>query len=254
MRHFETTSQFYRSKEWEYCKQQVIQRELEKSTDGVIRCGLCGEPIVKGFNPSERNNKGAIVFHHKIYLNNFNVNDASISINPDNIMVLHWSCHNEIHKRFGQGQVGNRVEKKVYLVTGASCSGKTTFVHDRMQEGDIVLDIDDIWEMVSGQARYIKPQSLKPIVFSIRDEIKGMIARGLGSWRNAFIIEGLPNAMERRKEADRYKAHNVEVVTMDTGEDECLARLNINPQGRDLKTYEGYIKEYFRRFTSDENL
>ena len=115
MRHFETTSQFYRSKEWEQCKQQVIQRELEKSTDAVIRCGLCGEPIVKGFNPNDKNNKGAIVFHHKIYLNNFNVNDASISINPDNIMVLHWSCHNEIHKRFGQGQVGNRIEKKVYL-------------------------------------------------------------------------------------------------------------------------------------------
>ena len=63
MKQYESTAQFYKSQDWANCKAQG----------------------------------NAIVFHHKKYLTNQNVNDASISINPNNIMVVHWQCHNEIH-------------------------------------------------------------------------------------------------------------------------------------------------------------
>lgn len=248
MRHFDNLPQFYGSKEWEQCKAQVLQERLR--SDGTIICEHCGQPILKGFNPQANNNKGAIVFHHKIYLNQLNVNDASISINPDNIMVCHWSCHNQIHERFGYSGGNNRPEKKVYLITGASCSGKTSFVKERIEPNDIVLDIDDIWQMVSGQERYIKPSALKPIVFRIRDEIKDLISKGLGTWRNAYIIESLPSKQDRQREADRYRAFNVEIITLDTPMDECLTRLLQNPQGRDIKSYQGYIEDYFARYSN----
>ena len=137
----------------------------------------------------------------------------------------------------------------MYIITGASCSGKTTFVRDRLQENDLIVDIDDLWQMVSGQDRYIKPNALKPIVFKIRDELKGLIQRGTGTWRNAFIIESLPSKQDRDREADRYKAFNVEVITMDVSKDECMNRLHNNPSGRNIKAYEDYINEYFIRFT-----
>jgi predicted kinase len=247
MKFYKSTYDFYRSDDWKQCKAQVLHQRIK--TDGVIYCEHCGKPIVKGFNPDKNNNGGAIVFHHKIYLNNFNINDASVSINPDNIQIVHWNCHNEIHQRFGFSGTNNIPEKKVYLITGASCSGKTSWVKERMQENDLILDIDDIWQMVSGQDRYIKPNSLKPIVFKIRDELKGLISRGTGTWRNAFIIESLPSKQDREREADRYKAFNVEVITLDTSKDECLQRLHTNPNGRDIKAYEQYINEYFSRFT-----
>ncbi len=246
MKTYKSTYDFYRGEDWAYCKAQVLQQRLK--ADGSIICEHCGKPIVKGFNPSANNNAGAIVFHHKIYLNNLNVNDASISINPNNIQIVHWSCHNEIHQRFGFSGGNNIPEKKVYLITGASCSGKTSYVKERIQANDIVVDIDDIWEMVSGQPRYIKPNALKPIVFKIRDELKGLIQRGTGTWRNAFIIESLPSKQDREREADKYKAFNVEVVTMDATQDECLQRLHNNPSGRDIKSYEGYINEYYSRY------
>lgn len=245
MRHYDSTAQFYRGEDWANCKAQVLS---ERQRGGAIYCEHCGQPILKGFNPNANNNAGAIVFHHKKYLNAQNVNDAAIAINPENIAVLHWSCHNEVHERFGFG--GNTIpEKKVYLITGPSCSGKTSFVRERLQPNDIVLDIDDIWQTISGQPRYIKPNSLKSVIFAVRDEIKGLIGRGAGTWRNAFIIESLPAKMDRQREADRYKAFNVEIITMPATKEECLARLQSNPNGRDVKTYEKYITEYFARYS-----
>lgn len=246
MKTYKSTYDFYRSEDWSQCKTQVLFQRTK--ADGVVYCEHCGKPIIKGFNPSANNNKGAIVFHHKIYLNNFNVNDASISINPDNIQIVHWSCHNEIHQRFGFSGSNNIAEKKVYLVTGPSCSGKTSWVKERLQENDLVVDIDDIWQMVSGQSRYIKPNALKPIVFKIRDELKGLIQRGTGTWRNAFIIESLPSKQDREREADRYKAFNIEIVTLDTSQEECMNRLHSNPDGRNINDYEKFIKEYFSRY------
>lgn len=240
MKHYDNTVQFYNGSDWEHCKAQVTQERLK---DGALYCEHCGKIIVKNFNPNAKNNKGAIVYHHKIYLTNQNVNDASISINPNNIAVLHWQCHNEVHERFTGG--APKVERKVYLITGASCSGKTTFVKERLQVGDIVLDIDDIWEVVSGQPRYTKPNSLKPIVFNIRNTLKDQIAKGAGTWRNAYIIESLPIATDRKCEAERYKAHNVEVITMEATREECLNRLYADPRGRNIKAYEEYINNYY---------
>ena len=240
MRTYSTLTQFYNSADWANCKAQVTQ---ERMKDGALYCEHCGEIILKSFNPNANNNKGAVVYHHKTYLTTQNVNDASISINPQNIAVLHWQCHNEVHNRFNGTAVA--IERKVYIIAGAPLSGKTTFV----RAGDIVLDIDDIWQMASGQPRYTKPSSLKPIIFNMRLTIKEQIAKGAGSWRNAYIIESLPLATDRKREAERYKAHNCEIITMEASREECLNRLYAMPNGRDIKAYEGYINSYYEDYT-----
>lgn len=244
MKTYDNTTQFYNGQDWANCKAQVTQERLKS---GALYCEHCGKIILKSFNPNAKNNKGAVVYHHKIYLTNQNVNDASISINPANIAILHWQCHNEVHGRFNGAAVA--VERKVYLVTGAPLSGKTTFVRERMQEGDLVFDIDDLWQMLSGQERYIKPNTLKTMVFNLRLAVKEQIAKGAGGWRNAYIIESLPLATDRKREAERYKAHNTEIITMEASREECLNRLYTMPNGRDIKSYEEYINNYFDDYT-----
>ena len=244
MKQYDNTTQFYNGNDWANCKAQVAQERLKGD---ALYCEHCGEVIVKSFNPNANNNKGAIVFHHKKHLTNQNVNDASIAINPANIAVLHWQCHNIVHNRFNGTAVA--VERKVYLITGAPLSGKTTFAKEHMQEGDILLDIDDIWQTLSGQARYIKPNAIKAIVFNMRLALKEQIARGAGTWRNAYIIESLPLATDRKREAERYKAHNCEIITMEASREECLNRLYAMPNGRDIKAYEEYINNYFDDYT-----
>ncbi len=244
MKTYQNTTQFYNSQDWANCKAQVTQDRLK---EGALFCEHCGKIILKSFNPNAKNNKGAVVYHHIKHLTNENVNDASISINPTNIAILHWSCHNEVHNRFNGTAVA--VERKVYLITGAPLSGKTTFVRERVQEGDLVFDIDDLWQILSGQERYVKPNSLKTIIFNTRLAIKEQIQKGSGGWRNAYIIESLPLATDRKREAERYKAHNVEIITMEASREECLNRLYAMPNGRDIKAYEEYINNYFDDYT-----
>ena len=244
MRHYDNVTQFYNGQDWANCKAQVTQERLK---DGALYCEYCGKVILKSFNPNAKNNKGAIVYHHKIHLTNDNVNIASIAVNPANIEVLHWQCHNEVHNRFN-GTAG-AVERKVYIITGASCSGKSTFVREHLQEGDIVFDIDDLWQILSGQPRYTKPPAIKRAVFNMRNAIKEQIQLGAGSWRNAYIIESLPLATDRKREVERYKAHNCEIINMDISREECLQRLYANPNGRNIKEYEEYINNYFDDYT-----
>ena len=73
---------FYHSKAWEKCRKVYIQ-----STNG-----LCERCLGLGIY-----NAGKIV-HHKIPLTESNYQDAAISLNPDNLMLLCHACHEEIHK------------------------------------------------------------------------------------------------------------------------------------------------------------
>lgn len=239
MRNYTTRASFYAGEDWSNCKAQVLNERLK---NGAVYCEHCGGVILKEFNPREKNNAGAMVFHHKIPLTAANMNNAAIAINPNNIAILHWQCHNEVHKRF----TGSQPEKKVYLITGAPCSGKTTFARERMEEGDVIVDIDDIWQQISGQPRYTKPNSLKPLVFATRDAQEEQVRMGAGTWRNAFIIRSLPLAMDRKRLAERLGA---EVVTIDTPQEKCIERLRENPQGRDVAEYEKHIKKYFMMFS-----
>ena len=50
-------------------------------------------------------------------------------------------------------------------------AGKSSWVKAAMSEGDLVIDLDNLWEAVSGCDRYVKPYKLKPIVFKLRDTL-----------------------------------------------------------------------------------
>ena len=83
-------SRFYKSPEWEgLIKLLKIERV---GNDGLLRCEHCGEPITRAYD---------CIAHHIKQLTPDNVDDYSISLNPDNIMLVHHKCHNAIHARFG---------------------------------------------------------------------------------------------------------------------------------------------------------
>lgn len=233
---------FYTSNEWNLCKQQVLQDRIKE--DGAIYCEHCGKIILKEFNPQGNDNAKAMIFHHKKELNENNYNDYNISLNPDNIAIVHFKCHNEIHDRF-QGGVLAKAQRKVYIVHGAICSGKSTFVKDNMESGDCILDLDDIWVAVSGQSKYTKPSELNDVVFALRLSLLEQIKMRSGKWRNAWIISTEAYPIQRTRLAQQL---NAELIHIDTPKEICLQRLYDNPNGRDIKTYEGYINTYFDKY------
>ena len=177
-----TLANFYKSDEWVKFTRAI---KLERTnSDGVIICEECRKPIIKAYD---------CICHHKTYLTDSNVNDYSISLNPENIALVHHKCHNEIHNKLGY------VKKEVYLVYGSPLSGKTSYVKSVMNEGDLIVNIDNIWECVSGLDRYVKPGKLNAVVFGMRDSLLEMIKMRVGKWDNAYIVGGYPLISERER-------------------------------------------------------
>lgn len=220
---------FYKSKEWVNLM-QVLRLERVNS-DGLLLCEHCGKPIVAKYD---------CIGHHVTELTEQNYLDANIALNPENIMLIHHRCHNKIHNKLGIGI------KNVYLVYGSPCSGKSTFVRDNMEYGDMVIDIDSIWQCVSGCDRYNKPNRLKQNVFSMRNHMIDMVRMRHGNWLNAWIIGGYPLISERER---LCKSLNAREIFIDTNKDECIQRLCNNPDGRNVDDWKKYIDEWWEIFS-----
>ena len=172
--------------------------------------------------------------HHKVLLTPSNVNDVSISLNPNYIEILCNSCHDEEHNRFGY------TEHHIYIIYGAPCSGKTTYALERMSMNDIIVDLDMIYEMLTGQDGHEHSDGLRFIAFKIRDTLYDIIKTRYGRFNDAYIVAGLPHRGEREALARRLGA---ELVHIDTSEDECIKRA----EGRPSHTLQ-IIKNYFVNF------
>ena len=224
---------FYKSKEWKETKERIMWDRMTEQ--GEVIDEYTGKPIY---------NKYDMIFHHKIELTLENVNDTNISLNPDNIMIVSFKSHNEIHNRWGN------CKKTVYVVHGSICSGKSSWVKEQAGRNDIIVDIDSIWQCISNNPRYIKPNTLKADVFSIYNTIIDNIAHRLGSWTNCYVITTKPYCMDRKRLVDKLGAISIHI---DTPKETCLERL-YKDESRQmvLKEYEQYINEYFDNFQSDE--
>ena len=114
-----------------------------------------------------------------------------------------------------------------------------------MNEGDLIIDIDNIWECVSGCDKYIKPNCLKTIVFSVRDNLIDCVKYRKGKWLNAYVISSLPFKNERDRLADKLGAR---IIHIDTDKETCIKRLYDNPDGRDIKQWISFIEDYFEQY------
>ena len=112
-----TLSTFYRSRQWEGLLKQIKQERI--NDEGFLICAYCGKPMMRSYD---------VIGHHKVELTDENVNDFSISLNPDNIDLVHFSCHNRIHDRLAS----TYRKREVFIVYGSPLSGKSTWVKDNM--------------------------------------------------------------------------------------------------------------------------
>lgn len=224
---FHNLADFYQSDEWRKLIQAI--RIDRVNDDGQIICAYCGKPIVKTYD---------CIGHHKTELTEENIFDYTISLNPENIDLVHHRCHNYIHDKFG------RSTRQVYLVYGAPLSGKTTYIRENMSEGDLLIDIDNIWQCVSGCDRYIKPNRLRSVVFRLRDDLLDVVKYRFGKWSNAYVCGGFALSSERERIIKDLGARE---IFIDTPQAECIARLEADSE-RDHDEWRKYIDEWFERF------
>lgn len=220
---WQTLSQFYCSSQWRDFRRLLIAERLKD--DGILYCEFSGKPLLNAYD---------IVLHHKQQLTPQNVNDYSVSLNPDNIMIVSQAAHNEIHSRFGY------VNKKVYYVYGSPCSGKSTFVNNIKGNSDLIVDMGLIWQCITGE-KYKKPNALKQNAFALRDCLMDQVKTRAGRWERAFIVTGGALKGERIRQIETLGA---EPIFIDTPKDECLKRLT-NSREKDVKLWTDYINQWW---------
>lgn len=220
---------FYRSKQWRSLLDNLKNTRLDDN--GNVICAYCGKPIVKAYD---------IIGHHTIELTEENVNDFNISLNPDLIQLVHHRCHNYIHNKLGYSV------REIFLVYGAPLSGKTTWVKENMNAGDLVIDMDSIWECISGLNRYEKPKRLNAVAFRIRDTLIDSVKYRLGKWNNAYVIGGYPLESERERLCKELGARE---IFIECTQDECLNRLyNDENSERNRDEWSKFISDWFERY------
>lgn len=210
----------------------MARLRLERvNADGLLLCEHCGKPITRAYD---------CIGHHIEELNERNVNDAGVALNPDNIMLVHHRCHNRIHNKLSMTD-----RRAVYLVYGAPCSGKTSFVRENMDAGDLIIDIDSLWVAVSGCDRYVKPPRLNSNIFVLRDCLLEQIRYRTGKWLTAWVVGGYPLTGERER---LVKSLGAREIFIDTTRDECVERLLNANDGRDVEEWTRYIDDWFDKY------
>ena len=222
-------SNFYQSKEWINLLKQIRQERI--NDEGYIVCEYCEKPIIKKFD---------CIGHHKEQLTEDNVNDFTISLNPDNIALVHHKCHNYIHNKFGYKR------KEIYLIYGSPCSGKSTYLESVMEAGDLIIDLDRIRQAINGQPTHVLTPKLNAISFGIRDYLMDCVRMRNGKWNRAYIIGGFPMSAERERICKDTGA--IEIYIESTKE-ECLARLEAEPNNRDIEKWKGFIDSWWEQYT-----
>ena len=218
---------FYKSGKWERFVSAL--RAERTDANGFVICEKCGKPILKAYD---------CIGHHITELTDSNVDDVTISLNPENIQLLHFKCHNEVHERFGYN---GRQQQSVFIIYGAPCSGKRSWVHDNASANDLIVDIDKIWAAVRADvcADNEKPNAIKSNVFALRESLLDMIKVRRGKWRNAYIIGGYPLQGERERLMQTVGADKL--IHIDTAREACESRA----QSEEMKKY---IAEWFERY------
>ena len=79
---------FYKSAQWEQCRLSYL-----KSVGG-----LCEQCKAQGrITPAK-------IVHHKIFLNQSNINDPTVTLNWHNLEAVCKQCHEDIHENCGRKQ------------------------------------------------------------------------------------------------------------------------------------------------------
>lgn len=210
---------FYCSKPW-----RELSYSLKINVSG--KCNRCKKTLL---------DFSKLIGHHKKELNEDNVDDPNISLNPELIEIICLDCHNKEHRRFGNKQ-------NIYIVYGSPLSGKTTLVKELMQYGDIVLDMDELWHAITFQPEYVKPKNCRFNIFKLRDELLDQIKHRYGNFYDAYIIGGYPDKYERERLVNELGA---ELIYCESTKEECIERLNKSDKP---KQWLEYINDWWEKY------
>lgn len=124
----------------------------------------------------------------------------------------------------------------IHVITGAPCSGKSTYARENAQPGDVVVDFDAIADALGNPTPYEPPENIRKCALAAREAvIDACIDGDMESW----IIHTNPSDAQRAA----YMDAGAEFVEMGTDMETCLERAEAD--GRPERTAQSII-EWFQ--------
>ena len=232
---------FYKSRAWRDSRNAFFANR-----EGLCEpCGKAGDEV-----------------HHIKPLTIANIGDPEITLSWDNLQLLCKDCHFAIHdkakykykpdnspQRITYDEHGNPIPTgQIVIIWGSPASGKTTYAMEHMQQGDIIVDVDNIIKCFTGLSNKtdnnarIRPYL--PFALSVRDYIYRLIIDNKHGIGTAWIVAGLPERKERLALAASIKAR---LVHIGTSREDCIAHALADPNRTDKTFQRKIIDWYFER-------
>lgn len=128
------------------------------------------------------------------------------------------------------------------LVAGPPCGGKSTFVRDHAEPGDLIVDWDLLLMAITPGGHHMDPGPLRPYLAAARDAILARLRTC--PWQRAWIINSAPSRTRRESYRTQYGAGSVVVMAP---REVCLTRARTQRPGR----WTLYIDRWFERYEAD---
>ena len=127
-------------------------------------------------------------------------------------------------------------KNQVYIIMGASCSGKSTYVRNNANAKDLIFDFDTIHQAISNNESHIHIDSLKKYVFDVRDALYERLKKDKTT--NAWIINSSPYKQVRKQ---LVKDLDAKIIYIQRSKEECL-QIAENERPSEWRDY---INNYF---------
>lgn len=124
-----------------------------------------------------------------------------------------------------------------YVIAGAPCSGKSSYVRENAKAGDLIYDYDALHQALSGQDAHRHLTEIRPYVLTARDAIyEDLEAHGEQA---AWLISSSRKTEELEALGERFGA---EIVLMEVDAEEAHRRATADGRPEE---WHGYIDAWF---------
>ncbi len=142
----------------------------------------------------------------------------------ENLQGLCHACHSK--------KTANEARPSIptTIIAGPPGAGKSSYAAVRMRHGDLLVDLNTLYQAISGLDLYDKPQSLLQFAIAARDGIYYRLAH---LWkytvkpRHAWIIATLPKVGDR---AELCAELGGSTVVLETSPNDCIRRLQADTE------------------------
>lgn len=117
----------------------------------------------------------------------------------------------------------------LHIITGAPCSGKSTYVREHAKAGEVRVDFDALAQAFGSATPHGSTGDVRSVTFVARKAAIRWLLDNDEAGKDAYIIHSSPSA----EQMEAYKAAGAEFVALDTDLETCLARAEADnrPEG-----------------------